>query len=100
MRGGTVDPELRASDADRQRVVVDLQRHTADGRLNLDEYAQRVDQILAARTHGELAALTSDLPAAALPHGDGAPFSRQLALAFLLSVVALVVLGLAITLAR
>jgi uncharacterized protein involved in exopolysaccharide biosynthesis len=96
-----VDPELRASDADRERVVADLQQHAAAGRLSLDEYAQRVDQTLAARTHGELAALTSDLPAAAAPDDTGpTPGSHQLAWAFLLSIVVLIVLGVVFTLAR
>ncbi len=48
-------PQQRASDEDRQRVVRDLERHTAAGRLTLDEYAERVDRALASRTHGQLA---------------------------------------------
>lgn len=52
----------RASDAERERVVTALQRHFADGRLNGDEFADRVERALAARTLGELYAVTSDLP--------------------------------------
>jgi len=35
--------ELRAPDADRQRVIAALERHTAAGRPDLDEFTQRVD---------------------------------------------------------
>lgn len=58
-----MDPRLRAADTDRERVADLLQRHTAAGRLSLDEYEQRVAGAWQARTVGELAALTADLPA-------------------------------------
>ena len=53
---------LRASDDDRDRLVEQLQRHATEGRLSLDEYSERVDRVLVARTHGELAAVMHDLP--------------------------------------
>lgn len=53
--------DLRASDADRERVVTVLAEAAADGRLTLDEHSERVQQAYAARTLGELARLTSDL---------------------------------------
>jgi hypothetical protein len=88
------DPRLRASDDDRQRVVDALQQHAAAGRLTLDEYAERVDSVLAARTHADLGTVTSDLPM----DGPAAPSERaHLLLAFL--VAALVVAGFAIVLA-
>ena len=34
-------PDLRASDADRDRVAVQLRDHLADGRLTLDEFTER-----------------------------------------------------------
>jgi Domain of unknown function (DUF1707)/Cell wall-active antibiotics response 4TMS YvqF len=55
--------DLRASDADRERIFALLSDAAADGRLTLDEHAQRVEQAHAARTIGELAALTADLVA-------------------------------------
>ena len=58
-----MEPRLRAADTDRERVADLLQRHTAAGRLSLDEYEQRVAGAWQARTVGELAALTADLPA-------------------------------------
>jgi hypothetical protein len=85
---------LRASDADRHRVVAELQQHAAAGRLSLDEFSDRVDQVLLARTHGELAAVVRDLPAeSAVDHPDGA---RHLAIAFLVAVLALVLIGVAV----
>jgi hypothetical protein len=53
--------ELRASDADRERVVSLLAEAVGDGRLTLEEHAQRLEEASAARTLGELAGLTTDL---------------------------------------
>jgi hypothetical protein len=57
-----VDDGPRASDLERERVVGALQRHFADGRLTSDEFAERLEQVLTARSLGELYAITSDLP--------------------------------------
>jgi DUF1707 SHOCT-like domain len=53
--------DLRASDADRERVVAALAEAVADGRLTLEEHAGRVQRAYTARTLGELATLTQDL---------------------------------------
>jgi hypothetical protein len=53
--------ELRASDADRERVVALLGEALADGRLTLDEHSDRTTRAYAARTLGELTGLTGDL---------------------------------------
>ena len=57
-------PALRASDADRDRVIELLRAAVADGRLDSAEFDERVDAALAARTLGALAPLTADLIAA------------------------------------
>lgn len=44
-----------------------LHRHTAEGRLTLDEFDQRTAAAYAARTTGDLDALTVDLPPLADP---------------------------------
>jgi hypothetical protein len=62
---------LRASDADREKTIEALAAASAEGRLSLEEYAQRSDAALVARTLVELSALTTDLPAS--PPGDPAP---------------------------
>ena len=57
-------PELRASDADRQTVVTDLQRHYADGRLTTEELRERIGLAMASRTYSDLEELQRDLPRA------------------------------------
>jgi hypothetical protein len=52
---------LRASDADRERVVDTLKAAFVQGRLAKDEFAVRAGRALASRTYAELAALTADI---------------------------------------
>ena len=54
---------LRASRADRERVIDLLKAAFAQGRLDRDEFGARIDQALASRTYGELAAVTAGIPA-------------------------------------
>jgi Domain of unknown function (DUF1707)/Cell wall-active antibiotics response 4TMS YvqF len=53
--------DLRASDADRDRVLAMLAEAMSDGRLTADEHVERVQRACSARTLGELAELTADL---------------------------------------
>jgi len=53
--------DLRASDADRDRVLAMLGEAMSDGRLTQEEHAERVQRAFSARTLGELAELTADL---------------------------------------
>jgi hypothetical protein len=55
-------PELRASHADRDRVVDVLRIAAGDGRLTVDELDERLEAALSARTLSELTTLTADLP--------------------------------------
>lgn len=55
-------PDLRASDADRERVADILREALAEGRLDMEEFGERLDATYAARTYGELAPITRDLP--------------------------------------
>ncbi|GGX13446.1 DUF1707 SHOCT-like domain-containing protein [Streptomyces lomondensis] len=57
-------PELRASHADRDRVVDALRIAAGDGLLTADELDERLETALSARTLKELAPLTADLPPA------------------------------------
>jgi hypothetical protein len=86
-----MDPRLRAGDTDREHVAETLQRHTAAGRLTLDEYEQRVSAAWQARTLGDLAALTADLPTTA--PGRGSARSGVPVLAALTALVALLVVA-------
>jgi Domain of unknown function (DUF1707) len=54
---------LRASRADRERVIDLLKAAFVQGRLHKDEFDERIGQALASRTYGELAAVTADIPA-------------------------------------
>ena len=67
---------LRASDADRERVAEHLRDAMAEGRLDMAEFQERLDITYQARTYGELAPITRDLPSAAGGAGTGvAPVS-------------------------
>ncbi|WP_129840010.1 DUF1707 domain-containing protein [Streptomyces sp. RFCAC02] len=66
---------LRASDQDREHVVEILRSAAGDGRLTVDELDERLEAALSARTFGDLAPLTADLPAESVP-SRAADFAR------------------------
>ena len=68
-----VNPAWLASSADRERAVGVLRAGFTEGRLNQDELDDRIARAFAARTYGDLWALTADLPAGALPYPDALP---------------------------
>jgi uncharacterized protein DUF1707 len=71
--------ELRASYQDRDRVAELLRVAAGDGRLTAGELDQRLEKALTARTYGELAALTKDLPATGgMPAGSHAVQPKDL----------------------
>jgi uncharacterized membrane protein len=53
---------IRASDADRDRTAALLSEHHAAGRLTAEEFHERMDAALNAKTLGELDDLLDDLP--------------------------------------
>ncbi|MGH3785806.1 MAG: DUF1707 SHOCT-like domain-containing protein [Pseudonocardiaceae bacterium] len=56
---GDVEPhDLRVSDAEREHVGELLQRAVGQGRITVDEFTERMDAAMAARTRGELNAGT------------------------------------------
>jgi Domain of unknown function (DUF1707) len=57
-------PELRASDADRERAIAELREHAAAGRLTLEEFSERIDRAVGAKTLAQLEEIRSDLPSA------------------------------------
>jgi hypothetical protein len=65
--GRDTTPELRVSDRDRDQVVEILQVAAGDGRLTAVELDERLDAALSARTTGDLARLTADLPLDGMP---------------------------------
>ena len=56
------DGRLRAGNADREKVVAQLNAAFAEGRLDVTELDERVSAAYAAKTLGELVPLTADLP--------------------------------------
>jgi Domain of unknown function (DUF1707)/2TM domain len=93
---------LRASDADRERVVRLLRDAHAEGRLTAEEFDERLDRAYAARTYADLDGLTGDLPipprpATPVPAGlEAAARSRQAFLGHLASYLAVSLLLVAI----
>ncbi len=55
--------QMRASDRDRDRTAAVLGEHHAVGRLDPQEYAERLDKVFTAKTLADLDELTADLPA-------------------------------------
>lgn len=65
LRKPTAEADVRASDADRDRVADILRDALAEGRLDAQEHSERLDSVYAAKTMGELEPLVRDLPAVA-----------------------------------
>jgi uncharacterized protein DUF1707/cell wall-active antibiotic response 4TMS protein YvqF len=60
-------PAQRIADADRERVLLELREHSVAGRLSLEEFAQRAEHVIAARTTDDLTKITRDLPSERAP---------------------------------
>jgi Domain of unknown function (DUF1707) len=71
------DPQLRASDEDRDRTAALLREHHALGRLTAEEFSDRLDRTFAARTIGDIDALLRDLPTIDLYRLPDARLTRQ-----------------------
>ena len=87
MTGSTPVSGLRVSDAERDAVAAELAEHLRVGRLQLDEFDERVGQAISARTRGDLDGLLADLPRPlpplpAVPRRSGPPFLLLAILAF------------------
>ena len=54
--------DFRVSDRERQDVIDQLRRHTGEGRLTLDEFESRLDEVLQARTGSDLQRTLRELP--------------------------------------
>lgn len=69
------EPDVRASDADRDRVADILREALAEGRLDTEEHSERIDAVYSAKTMGELEPLVRDLPQ---PRTTAAPAASAL----------------------
>ena len=61
---------LRIGDAERDRAIAALGDHFAEGRLNAEEFDQRVDQAIKARFNDDLEPLFVDLPRTPEPNTE------------------------------
>ena len=68
---------MRVSDTERQRVIEELRRHCAAGRIDVDEYAERIERALAATTLEELDRVTGDLPMLRIADPSGSAADRR-----------------------
>jgi hypothetical protein len=71
------DPNIRASDADRDRTASLLREHLAAGRLTPEEFSERLDRAFSARTLGEVDSLLRDLPSIDLYRLPDAQLTRR-----------------------
>lgn len=67
--------DTRASDAEREQIAERLREAVAEGRLDMEEFQERLDAAYKARTHGELVPLVRDLPAPGTTAGVAVPSS-------------------------
>ena len=65
------NPDLRASDAERDAVASELGQHFQDGRLEHAEYDERLGAAMAAKTRRDLETLLEDLPQGAAGQPGG-----------------------------
>lgn len=66
----------RIGDAERQAAADSLAEHLEAGRITVDEHAERVDAVFAARTRRELAVPFHDLPRTGEPPAAATPAVR------------------------
>ncbi len=59
--------DMRASHADRENVAELLRQAAGDGRIDIGELEERLEQVFTAKTYGELEPLVRDLPEAGPP---------------------------------
>ena len=66
-RGAGPDGNMLMADADREKVIAVLHAAVTEGRITLSEFEERAAAVLAARTFGEVAPFTRDLPSPPAP---------------------------------
>src|SRR5450755_2543638 len=89
------DPSQRAADADREATSERLRSHHAEGRLDTEEFQERIDRCYQAKTIGELAELVTDLPPKTT--SEGRFHLQRLRMIPLLPIVIAIVAILAVT---
>src|SRR5947209_3726263 len=65
--------DYRVSDAERDAAIEQLQRHTAEGRLSVAEFGERLEEALHARTWNDLSTALRGLPGLHVPRRSATP---------------------------
>jgi hypothetical protein len=72
--GPYADQNMRVSDAERQEVADRLAEHFSSGRLDQEEFDERVSRAMSAKTRADLSGLFDDLPESGMGQpGTGLP---------------------------
>ena len=69
----TPDPNIRVSHAERTVVADRLSKHYGDGRLDEEEFNERLDRAMKAKTRADLDGLFNDLPGDEPPRPSAGP---------------------------
>lgn len=72
-----IESEPRIGDAEREAAISSLSEHFTAGRLSHEEFDERSDQVLAARTQSQISALFADLPSRHQYAGRGGPSAAE-----------------------
>jgi len=75
-RASQADPNMRVSHAERTEVADRLSKHYGDGRLDEEEFNERLDRAMKAKTQSDLDGLFDDLPEPELPRPVARPEPR------------------------
>ncbi|WP_028643807.1 DUF1707 SHOCT-like domain-containing protein [Nocardioides sp. URHA0020] len=84
--------QLRIGDVERDQAAAALGEHYAQGRLTVDEHAERLDQIWSARTRADLRPVFRDLPEAHQPSARRTTGRPRLLVPVLVALLVLTVL--------
>jgi len=87
-------PNMRVSDAERNEIAEALSKHYADGRLDANEFKERLDRAMSAKTRGDLSGLLADLPRTVPTEDVSAPVPRRRL--HVLAVVAVLLLAMGV----
>lgn len=91
---GPRDRSLRAADSDRDAVAEVLREQHSLGRIDTEEFQERIDRCYAAKTYAQLDDLVADFPGQEQPAPAGPAYRRRSrAVPILLVVLALIVLS-------
>jgi Domain of unknown function (DUF1707) len=75
-RASQANPAMRVSHAERTEVADRLSKHYGDGRLDEEEFNERLDRAMKAKTQSDLDGLFDDLPEPELPRQVARPDPR------------------------